>query len=139
MKIEVLADSDAVAQAAAAIIAAEARAAFAACRRFIVAVIGGHTPCQMLRVLAREDVPWDGLHVVQVDERMAPLGHPDRNLTLLREALLEHAPLREEQIHAMPVESPDLHAASYGSSPGGRKSKCSRTSALESCPFQRYA
>jgi len=116
MKIEVLADADAVAQAAAAIIAAEARAAVAARGIFIVAASGGHTPQQMLRVLAREDVPWDGLHVVQVDERIAPLGHPDRNLTLLREALLKHAPLREEQIHAMPVESPDLHvaAARYG-------------------------
>ncbi len=116
MKIEVLADADAVAQAAAAIIAAEARAAFAACGRLIVAVSGGDTPWQMLRLLAREDVPWDGLRVVQVDERIAPLGHPDRNLTHLRESLFEHAPLRDEQIHRMQVESPDLdaEAASYG-------------------------
>ena len=78
MKNEVLADADAVVQAAAAIIAAEARAAFAACGRFIVAVSGGDTPWQMLRLLAREDVPWDGLHVIQVDERIAPLGHPDQ-------------------------------------------------------------
>lgn len=111
MKIEVLADTDAVAQAAAAIIAAEARAAFAARGRFIMGVSGGDTPQQMLRMLAREDVPWDGLHVVQVDERIAPLGHPDRNLTLLHEALLKHVPLREEQIHAMPVELADLHVA----------------------------
>ena len=58
-----------------------------------------------------EDVPWDNVHVVQVDERVAPAGDPDRNLTHLRESLLEHAPLRPEQIHAMPVESPDLEAA----------------------------
>jgi len=116
MKIEVLADSDAVAQAAAAIIATEAQAALAARGRFILAVSGGNTPCQMFRVLAHEEVPLEGLHVVQVDERIAPLGHPDRNLTLLREALLEHGPLRDEQIHPMPVESPDLLAAAtrYG-------------------------
>ena len=48
---------------------------------------------------------------MQVDERVAPAGHADRNLTHLRETLLEHAPLREEQIHAMPVESTDLEAA----------------------------
>ena len=83
MKIEVLADADAVARAAAAFLAAEARAAVAECGRFIVAVSGGDTPWQMLRLLAREDVPWDGLHFVQVDERIAPLGHPDRNLTHL--------------------------------------------------------
>jgi 6-phosphogluconolactonase len=111
MKIDILADTDAVAQKAAAIIAAEARAAVAARGRFIVAVSGGHTPWQMLRALANEEVPWAGVHVAQVDERVAPEGHPDRNLTHLRESLLAYAPLRPEQIYAMPVESPDLEAA----------------------------
>ena len=111
MKIEVLADAESVAREAAAIIAAEARSAVAARGRFIMAVSGGHTPWLMLRALAGEDVPWESVHVVQVDERVAPAGHPDRNLTHLRESLLEHAPLRPRQIHAMPVESPDLEAA----------------------------
>ena len=47
----------------------------------------------------------------QVDERVAPAGHPDRNLTHLRESLLGRVPLPPEQIRAMPVESPDLEAA----------------------------
>jgi 6-phosphogluconolactonase len=111
MKIEILADADSVAREAAALIAAEARAAIAARGRFIVAVSGGRTPWQMLRALASEEVPWKGVHVAQVDERVAPAGEPDRNLTHLRESLLAHAPLRPEQIHAMPVESPDLPAA----------------------------
>ena len=111
MKIEVLADADAVARAAASFLAAESRAAVAARGRFIVAVSGGHTPWQMLRALADQDVPWPHVHVVQVDERVAPAGDPDRNLTHLRESLLAHAPLPPEQIHAMPVESPDLEAA----------------------------
>jgi 6-phosphogluconolactonase len=111
MKIEVLADVDSVARQAAAIMAAEARSAVAARGRFIMAVSGGHTPWLMLRALAGEDVPWESVHVVQVDERVAPAGHPDRNLTHLRESLLEQAPLRPGQIHAMPVESPDLAAA----------------------------
>jgi 6-phosphogluconolactonase len=111
MKLGVLADANAVASKAAAIIAAEARTAAAARGRFIMAVSGGHTPWLMLRALAGEDVPWRRLHVVQVDERVAPAGHPDRNLTHLRESLLEHATLPTEQLHAMPVESPDLAAA----------------------------
>src|SRR5437899_5020242 len=111
MNIEILPDADAVAQKAATIIAADARAAVTARGRFIMAVSGGHTPWQMLRALAGQDVPWEGVHVVQVDERVAPAGNPDRNLTHLRESLLQHAPLRSEQIHAMPVESPDLEAA----------------------------
>ena len=111
MKIQVFADADAVARAAAKIIAAEARAAVAVRGRFIMAVSGGRTPWQMLRALAHEEVPWPNIHVVQVDERIAPAGDADRNLTHLCESLLSHAPLRPEQIYAMPVEANDLVAA----------------------------
>ena len=111
MKTEILADVDSVARRAAALIAAEAREAVAARGRFALAVSGGHTPWLMLRALAGEDVPWDGLHLFQVDERVAPAGDPDRNWTHLRESLLDRAPLRPDQAHAMPVESPDLPAA----------------------------
>jgi len=109
--IKVLVDADSVAREAAAMIAAEARAAVAERGRFVAAVSGGHTPWVMLRALAGEKVPWENVHVVQVDERVAPAGHPDRNLTHLRESLLEHAPLRPDHIYAMPVELPDLKAA----------------------------
>ena len=111
MNIQVFADADAVAKAAAKFIAAEARLAVAARGCFIMAISGGKTPWQMLRDLAAEDVPWAGVQVFQVDERIAPAGDPDRNLTHLRESLLSHAPLRPEQIHAMPVEETDLAAA----------------------------
>jgi 6-phosphogluconolactonase len=111
MKTEVFPDADAVALAAARLIAKEARDAVATRGKFVMAVSGGKTPWVMLRDLAKEDVPWEGVHVVQVDERVAPEGDPDRNLTHLRESLLQHAPLRPEQIHAMPVEATDLQAA----------------------------
>ena len=110
MEIKVLASAESVAREGAAIIAAEARAAVAARGRFILAVSGGHTPWLMLRDLAGEDIPWNGVHVAQVDERVAPAGHPDRNLTHLRESLLERAPLHPEQVYAMPVEASDLEA-----------------------------
>src|SRR5437870_8077305 len=111
MKIEILTDAETVARKAAAIIAAEARDAVVARGRFVVALSGGRTPWLMLRALAGEKVPWEQLHLVQVDERVAPAGHADRNLTHLRESLLTRVPLRPEQIHAMPVEAPDLEAA----------------------------
>jgi 6-phosphogluconolactonase len=111
MKIRILSDADVVAKEAAKVIAAEARTAVGARERFIVAISGGHTPWQMLRALASEDVPWKGVHVVQVDERIAPAGDPDRNLTHLRASLLEHAPLPAQQIYAMPVEEADIEAA----------------------------
>ena len=111
MKIEVCADADAVALEAAKRIARAAQEAVAARGKFVMAVSGGKTPWIMLRDLAKQEVPWNGVHVVQVDERVAPEGDPDRNLTHLRESLLEHAPLRAEQIHAMPVDATDLQVA----------------------------
>ncbi len=114
MKIEVLPDSDAVAREAAKFIAAEARAAVQARGRFVFAVSGGRTPWVMLRALAEESVPWPGVHLVQVDERVAPAGDPDRNLTHIRESLLTRVPLPADHVHAMPVEAPDLDAAAEG-------------------------
>ena len=110
MKIDIFSDADSVAREAARFIAVEARAAVADHGSFVMAVSGGHTPWLMLRDLAREEMPWKAVQVVQVDERVAPAGDPDRNLTHLRESLLSHAPLRADQIHAMPVEAADLDA-----------------------------
>src|ERR1700721_1099703 len=111
MKIQVYADTDTVALVAAELIAKEARDTVATRGKFVMAVSGGKTPWIMLRDLAHEDVPWKGVQIVQVDERVAPEGDGDRNLTHLRESLLEHAPLRLEQIHAIAVEWGNLQAA----------------------------
>ena len=111
MNVEVFADDESTARAAARRIVAECIAAVAARGRFLIAVSGGHSPWIMLRILAREELPWKHVHVFQVDERIAPIGHDERNLTHLRESLLGRAPIHPEQIHAMAVESPDLEAA----------------------------
>src|SRR5215831_13301868 len=107
MKIDVFPDADFVAREAARVIAAAARSAIATRGCFALAVSGGHTPWMMLRALAGEDVPWTDVHVGEVDERVAPEGHPDRYRTHVRENLLQQVSLRPEQIHAMPVESHD--------------------------------
>ncbi len=111
MKIEVFSDDESAARAAAKFVAAEAAAAVAARGLFVMAVSGGRTPWIMLRALGNEKVQWERIHIVQVDERIAPAANPDRNLMHLRESLLDHSPIRPEQIHAMPVESPDLEGA----------------------------
>jgi 6-phosphogluconolactonase len=111
MNIEVLVNADSVAERAASIIADYAWEAIASRGSFIMAVSGGHTPWIMLRWLAAAHIPWRAVHVVQVDERVAPAGHVDRNLTHLRKSLLAESPLPPDQLYAMPVESPDLEAA----------------------------
>jgi len=107
LKIQVLADDDAVAKAAAGVIAAAARDAVAQRGVFTLAVSGGKTPWAMLKDLASEEVPWSQVHVFQIDERIAPEGDPDRNLTHLHESLLGNAPIPKENIHAMPVNAAD--------------------------------
>lgn len=111
MKTEVLSDPNSVAQRAATIIAAAAREAVRERGRFVMAVSGGRTPWLMLRALADEQVPWDKVQLAQVDERVAPAGDADRNLTHLQESLLTRVPLRPKQVHAMPVEAGNLAAA----------------------------
>ena len=111
MKIEVYPDDDGVACQAAAIIADAPRAAATSRGRFTMAVSGGHTPWLMLRALADDEVPWQQVHVFQVDERVAPAADPDRNLAHLRASLLDRAPLPPDHIYAMPVEAADLDRA----------------------------
>jgi 6-phosphogluconolactonase len=111
LQIETLPTPESVAQAAASQIAQIARDTVAARGKFLFAISGGRTPWQMLRALATEEVPWHAVHIVQVDERVAPAGDPARNLTNLHASLLEHAPIDPAHIHAMPVESADLDAA----------------------------
>jgi len=83
----VLPDAAAVARRGAAIVAARARAAVAERGRFALALSGGRTPWAMVAALAGEDVTWGHVSVFQVDERVAPDGDPDRNLTQLLAAL----------------------------------------------------
>jgi 6-phosphogluconolactonase len=111
MKIRVLKDADAVAQEAARLIASLARKVVIDRGRFVMAVSGGKTPWQMLRALVKEDVPWKRFHLVQVDERIAPSGHADRNLTHLRECFFSSSFISKDHIYAMPVESSDLESA----------------------------
>jgi 6-phosphogluconolactonase/glucosamine-6-phosphate isomerase/deaminase len=48
-----------------------------------LAVSGGSTAPSMLAALVHEDLDWDCLTVWQVDERVAPDGHEDRNASQL--------------------------------------------------------
>jgi len=111
VNLEVLPDAAALAQRAAAVIAQEARTAVAVRGRFLLAMSGGRTPGCMLQALAHEAVPWELVHVLQVDERVTRGGTSDRNLTALRTQLLDHVPLPPGHIHAMPVEERDMAAA----------------------------
>jgi len=111
VKVEVLPDPAAVAARAAEFVEHAARRGVAARGRFLFAVSGGTTPWRMLEHLAVADVPWEAIHLLQVDERVAPAGDPVRNLTRIEESLLRRVPLPADRVHAMPVEATDVAAA----------------------------
>ncbi len=111
MEIKILPSPETVANEAARMTAKIARASVAERGRFLMAVSGGKTPWLMLRALGQENVPWESMHIFQVDERIAPFSHPDRNLTHIQECLLGNTLLNESQIYAMPVEGNDLEIA----------------------------
>jgi 6-phosphogluconolactonase len=115
VELEVLADAGAVARRGAELLAARAREAVAESRRFTVALSGGRTPLAMLSSLRDQDVPWGAAGIWQVDERVAPPGHDDRNLTHIRANL---PPEALAGLHPMPVEADDLAtaAAQYAAS-----------------------
>ena len=87
-----------------------------------IAISGGSTPKAAFELLAdsnqpwRSRMPWDKLDLYWVDERCVPPDHPDSNYRMTREALLNHVPLRPEQIHRMEGElEPEVAAARYES------------------------
>ena len=70
--------------------------------------------------LATMDLPWASVHVFQVDERVAPDGHPDRNAGQLAAHLTDLVPIRKANVHLMPVTVKSLTraASTYASKLG---------------------
>ena len=70
----------------------------------------------------RDAVDWSGVHLWWGDERFLPDGHPDRNETQARRALLAHLDLPAENVHPVPasdargIGSPEESAAAYATS-----------------------
>lgn len=111
LELEILPDGPALAARAAELVAQRLAGAAAARGAATLAVSGGSTPMSFLAELAGKQLPWEAIHIFQVDERVAPPGDPDRNLTGLQAALLERAPIPPANVHPMPVNDSDLDQA----------------------------
>jgi 6-phosphogluconolactonase len=111
MQIYVAEDPAAAAGQAAQWIARHIRQTVQRDNRCVLALSGGRTPQAMFAALAEADVPWKSVHLVQVDERLAPLGDAARNLTHLQHDLLDRVPLPRKQVYRMPAEADDPVAA----------------------------
>jgi 6-phosphogluconolactonase len=111
MQVHILPNADAVAERAADLISTEATASVSARGRCIIAFSGGRTPSRMLRALSDRKMPWLQTFIFQVDERVVPAGHSERNLSQLKQNLLARVPVPEDHVFTMAVEEPDLESA----------------------------
>jgi 6-phosphogluconolactonase/glucosamine-6-phosphate isomerase/deaminase len=113
IETKVFPDGDAASRYAAEAVAAAGREAVEARGEFELALSGGKTPWAMIGLLGEmEAMPWEQVHIYQVDERVAPPGDEARNLTHLVQMLsLDH----QAALRPMPVTSRDLErsAAEY--------------------------
>jgi 6-phosphogluconolactonase len=105
-------DVDALTSAAAEYVCEVAHVAVAAHGTFNFAVSGGTTPWAMFNKLTALHVPWEDVVIYQVDERVAPLDDPARNLTNQTTCFAKVS----VSVKAMPVNNDDLEAATqlYG-------------------------
>jgi 6-phosphogluconolactonase len=124
LKIEYIveADSAALAQRTAQHFVEVAEQAVVRRGRARIAVSGGSTPKAAFQLLADpaqpwlKRMPWDKLDLYWVDERTVPPDDPDSNYRMTKEAMLDHVPLRPEQVHRMEGElDPEVAAARYES------------------------
>ena len=98
----VLRDADEAAEWAARIMAAALGDAVTARGRASLALSGGHSPWAMMGMLFARDLPWAAVDLLQVDERVAPDGDEQRNLTHI--AKLRHGtPAERARMHAIPI------------------------------------
>jgi 6-phosphogluconolactonase len=110
MMIEVLPDADAIALRGASWIAGTLTSAAALRPRCVLAVSGGRSPWPMFRRLVMDpSVPWERVHIMQVDERIAPDGDVDRNWS--QAALVFGGVVPDDNLHPMPVGDEDLESA----------------------------
>lgn len=111
MRVRTEADANRAAAAAAAHIAGRAQRTIADRRHFALALSGGSSPLPMFEALAAADIPWEFVHLYQVDERLVPVDSPARNFAAIRERLVGRVAIPADQVHPMPVERRDPRAA----------------------------
>jgi 6-phosphogluconolactonase len=121
--IRIYDDYESMSRAAAQLFVERATTAVHDRDRFTVALSGGHTPQRTYELLAqpplsnsnpRGQVPWQQVHVFWGDERCVPLDDAQSNARMTRQALLDHVPIPEAQVHPIRcAQHPDQAAEDY--------------------------
>lgn len=107
-------DAEAVAQAAAEYVFEKINACVSKKGRCHVVLPGGTTPARCLQLLAEKPLPWKNIHWYPGDERCYPLGHAERNDTMIEEKLFSKQPVVESNFHPIAAElGPEQGAKNY--------------------------
>jgi len=64
----------------------------------VLAVPGGRSVSGIFKLLKKEDIQWQKVHIFMIDERVVPLDHEDSNFKLVKENLLNEE-IPEENVH----------------------------------------
>lgn len=105
--VEVLPDKSALIQRSLELILEKLHVAIAERDVFTIALSGGSTPKPLYEAIAKQDLPWDKIHVFWGDERYVPSDHPDSNEGMARLAWLDQVPIPAANIHPMPTDEAD--------------------------------
>ena len=113
--VEVLADKQALIERSQALVLDKIQAAIASRGQCSIALAGGSTPKPLYEALAKQNLPWDKIHIFWGDERYVAPNHPDSNQLMARQAWLDKIEIPESNIHPMPTDSkdPEIDAQRY--------------------------
>jgi 6-phosphogluconolactonase len=113
--VEIVSDTESLAQRSAALFAADAEKAIKAKNIFYVAISGGHTPKRFFELLSEmpkaKELPWDKIQLFWVDERYVPPDSKYSNYKLAADTFLAKVAIPEENVHRIPTEYSDFKAA----------------------------
>ncbi|NQZ53411.1 MAG: 6-phosphogluconolactonase [Piscirickettsiaceae bacterium] len=110
-KQKILADGASLINAATEQFVTSARSAIAKRGVFHVALAGGSTPKGLYQKLTTspymEQVDWSRVHLFFGDERCVLPTHDDSNFKMARQAMIDHLPIPQGNVHRMPTENGD--------------------------------
>ncbi|MFP3874143.1 MAG: 6-phosphogluconolactonase [Thiohalophilus sp.] len=72
---------------------------------FHVSLAGGSTPKPVYQLLQQEELEWDKIHLYWGDERDVPTDHPESNYLMVKEALIDHVPIPDDNVHPIRVQA----------------------------------
>ena len=112
--LKVYADAEAVAQAVADRLFQDITTCVERKGRCHVVLPGGTTPARCLELLSEKPLPWENIHWYPGDERCYPVGHAERNDTMILHKLLSQHENAIKNFHPIHAElGPEQGAKDY--------------------------